>query len=38
MELYVDLKNWKGIDIGILEVDLLLFVGKLLFFVVELKG
>lgn len=37
MELYDDLKNWKGIDILILGVELLLLVCKFLFFIVELK-
>lgn len=38
MKLNDGLKNGNGIDIGIFEVDLLLLVGKLLFFVVRLKG
>lgn len=38
MELYDCLKNGNGIDIWILGVEWLLLVGKLLFFVDELKG
>lgn len=38
MKWYDGLKNGNGIDIGIFEEDLLLLFGKLLFFVVRLKG